>query len=89
MTAVELQEDRPEVRGDLKDRIHGVRLEVCKSRTEMGKIETRLVEKMGEMETRLVENTGKMETRLVEKMGRWRPGRAKRWNTRLVIWRRG
>lgn len=68
MTAVELQEDRPEVRGDLKDRIHGVRLEVEKVRNDVAKVETRLVEKMGRLEVRLIEKIGESENRLGEKM---------------------
>ena len=68
MTAVELQEDRPEMRGDLKDRIHGVRLEVEKVRNDVAKVETRLVEKMGRLEVRLIEKIGESEARLSDRI---------------------
>ncbi len=35
MTAIELQEQKDEAQGDLREQIHGVRLEVEKVRTEM------------------------------------------------------
>ena len=35
MTAIELQEQKDETQGDLREQIHGVRLEVEKVRTEM------------------------------------------------------
>lgn len=63
MTAVELQEERPEVRGDLGDLIHGVRLEVEKLRTQMAELESRMVGKMAELETRMV---GRMDGKISE-----------------------
>ena len=53
MATVERQEDGPEGRGDLRDRIHGVGLEVERVRTEMAEMETKLMEKMGDLEAKL------------------------------------
>jgi len=80
MTAVELQEQTQEARGDLEDRIDGVRLEVEKVRTHlvdrMGEVETKMSDKIGAVETRLVGRMGKLEvgmgeleTRMVGRMG--------------------
>ena len=54
--------------GDLRDQIHGVRLEVEKVRTDLARTEMRLVEKIDGVETRLVEKIDGVEVRLVEKI---------------------
>ena len=51
MTAIELQEQKDEAQGDLREQIHGVRLEVEKVRTEMvsqvGGLEMRVCDRIG------------------------------------------
>ena len=69
MTAVELQEEKPRSRGDLEDRFHGLRLEVEKVRTDLAKVETRLVEKIGKVEATLVGKIAESETRMGGKIG--------------------
>ena len=64
MATVERQEDGPEGRGDLRDRIHGVGLEVERVRTEMAEMETKLMEKMGDLEAKLSDRIDGVEKTL-------------------------
>ncbi len=68
MTAVETQNPRGQVRDDLSKQIHGVALEVEEVRTEMGGLETRLVDRMADLETRMVDRMADLESRMVDRM---------------------
>lgn len=65
MPAIEVQEQKDRAPDKIKDQIHNVALEVEKSRTEMARMETRLVERIGEVEKEM----GKTEVRLSGQIG--------------------
>ncbi|MDE0131733.1 MAG: hypothetical protein OXQ32_05660 [bacterium] len=60
----DLREQVHGVRLEVRDQIQGVRLEVEKVRTEVARTETRLVEKIGGVETRLIERMDGLERSL-------------------------
>ncbi len=72
MTAIELQEQKDEAQGDLREQIHGVRLEVEKVCTEMvsqvGGLEMRVCDRIGEVEMRVCDRMGEVEARLSDRI---------------------